>query len=106
MPKYCTDNGTLLRCGIAKRGKRGNGMIYDGFVFTIVGTFAFLLILERLCHEFRSNGKRRVILRRYAHTEKALFTLSEGETIVAVKEEQNTLCFYVANHKKDGKEYE
>ena len=81
-------------------------MIFDWFVIIIVGTFVFLILLERLCNELRSNWKRRVILRRYAYTEKALFALSEGETIVAVKEEQNTLCFYVGNHKKDEKEYE
>jgi hypothetical protein len=43
---------------------------------------------------------------KYDYTEKVLFALSEGETIVAVKEEHNTLYFYVANHKKDGQEYE
>jgi hypothetical protein len=81
-------------------------MILTSFDGIIVGTFIFLILLERLCYELRTNWKRRVILRRYEHTEKALFALSEGETIVAVKEEQNTLCFYVANQKKDGQGYE
>ena len=88
------------------RGKRGNGMIYDGFVLIILGAFGFLILLERLCRELRFGRKRRIILRRYEHTEKILFALGEGQTIIGVKEEQNTLCFYVANHKKDGKEYE
>jgi hypothetical protein len=81
-------------------------MIFDWFVVIIVGTFVFLILLERLCHELRSNWKRRVILRRYAHTEKVLFALSEGETIVGVREEQKTLCFYVSNHGKNEKGYE
>jgi hypothetical protein len=88
------------------REKRGNGMIFDGFVLMIVGAFGFLILLERLGRELRSRWNRRVILRRYEHTEKILFALGEGQTIIGVKEEQNTLCFYVANHKKDGKEYE
>ena len=81
-------------------------MISDGFLIFLVGVFVFSILLACLDKELRSNEKRRVILRRYEHTEKALFALSEGETIFGVREEQNTLCFYVANHKKDGKEYE
>jgi hypothetical protein len=81
-------------------------MIYDGFFIMSLGVFGFLLLLERLCHELRSSWKRRVILRRYEHTEKPLFALGEGQTIIGVKEEQNKLCFYVANQTKDGKEYE
>jgi hypothetical protein len=81
-------------------------MVFDEFIFRILGTFAFVIILERLCYELRTNWKRRVILRRYAHTEKLLFSLSEGETIVGVTEEQNTLYFHVANHTKGEKEYE
>ena len=91
---------------ISSEVRRGNGMISYGFGLFLVGVFIFSLLLACLCDELRSHWKRRVILRRYAHTEKVLFALSEGETIVGVSEEQNTLCFHVANHKKDGKEYE
>lgn len=57
-------------------------MVLDGFHVSIVVTFVFLIILERLCCEIRSQWRRRVILRRYAHTEKVRFALGEGETIV------------------------
>jgi hypothetical protein len=81
-------------------------MIFDRVVVIIIGTFFLLIILEHLSNELRSRWKRRVILRRYAHTEKIPFALSEGETIIGVREEHQTLCFYVSNHEKDGKEYE
>ena len=84
----------------------GNGMIFDELVIIVLGAAGFLILLERLCHEWRSNWKRRAILRRDDHTEKVLFALNEGQTIVGVKEEHNTLCFYVANHSKDEKGYE
>ena len=81
-------------------------MMIDGFAIMIVGIFVFLILLERLCRELRSSWKRRLILRRYAHTEQVRFALKEGETIVAVTQEQNTLCFMVGNYRKDEKEYE
>jgi hypothetical protein len=87
-------------------GKRGRGMTFTSFDVIIVGTFVFFILFEYLCHELRSNGKRRILLRRYAQTEKLLFALREGETIAGVREEQNTLYFYVGNQSKDGKEYE
>ena len=76
-------------------------MIFDEFSIMLVGIFVFLILLERLCREVRSNWKRRLILRRYAHTEQVGFALKEGETIMAVKQEQNTLCFMVGNYRKD-----
>ena len=81
-------------------------MIIDRFAIMLVGIFVFLILLERLCREVRSSWKRRVILQRYAHTEQVLFALKEGETIVAVKQEQNTLSFMVSNQSKGEKEYE
>ena len=81
-------------------------MIFDEFSIMLVGIFVSLILLERLCRELRSNGKRRLILRRYAHTEQVGFALKEGETIMAVKQEQNTLCFMVGNYRKDEQEYE
>jgi hypothetical protein len=89
-----------------ERRKRGNGMISDGFFIMSLGALGFLLLFERLCAELGPLWKRRVILRRHEHTEKIMFTLGEGQTIIGVKEEQNKLCFYVANQTKDGKEYE
>jgi hypothetical protein len=104
---HCPDNGTLLCSNIAMiEGGGGSGMTFTSFDGIILGTFAFLILLERLCCELRSNWKRRIFLRRYAHTEKVPFALREGETIAGVREEQNTLYFYVGNHKKDEKEYE
>ena len=47
-------------------------MMIDGFAIMLVGIFVFLILLEQLCREVRSNWKRRVILRRYAHTEQVL----------------------------------
>ena len=66
--------------------------------FIVVCIFILLGILEFLWDELRSHQRRRVILRKYAHTEKILFTLKEGETIVGVLEEQKTLCFYIGRH--------
>jgi hypothetical protein len=70
-------------------------MIFDDFVLTVVGMFILLILLERLWNEFRSHWRRRVILRKYAHTEQIVFTLHAGETIVGVREEKGALCFYV-----------
>jgi hypothetical protein len=89
-----------------ERGKRGNDMALDMFLGTMVGTLILVIFLERWWYEVHTNWKPRVILRRYADTEKALFALNEGETIVSVREEHNTLYFYVGNYSKDGKEYE
>ena len=57
-----------------------------------------------LGNEVHSSWKRRVILRRYAHTEQVLFALKAGETIMAVKHEHNTLCFMVGNYSTDERE--
>ena len=81
-------------------------MMIDRFAILLVGIFVFLILLEQWCRELRSPWKRRLILRRDAHTEQVLFALKEGETIVAVKQEQNTLCFMVSNHSKDEQESE
>lgn len=80
-------------------------MIFNEVVI-ILGAAGFVILLERLCHALRSSWKHKLILQRYPHTEKILFALSEGETIVGVKEEHNTLCFYVGDHSKDEKGYE
>ena len=81
-------------------------MMIDSFTVFLVGACIFLLLLVSLANKVRSNLKRRLILRRYAHTEQVGFALKEGETIMAVKQEQNTLCFMVGNHNKDEQEYE
>ena len=81
-------------------------MIFDNFIALLLGIFITAILFACLDNGLHSSWKRMVILRKYAHTEKALFALSPGETIVGVSEGQNTLYFYVANHTKDGKEYE
>ena len=81
-------------------------MISDNFIALLLGIFIIAILLECLDNGLRSSWKRRVILRKYAHTERVLFALSPGETIVGVSEGQNTLCFHVANHRKNEKEYE
>ena len=81
-------------------------MMIDSLNICLVGTCILLFLLVSLGYEVRSSWKRRVILRRYAHTERGLFALKEGETIVAVKQELNTLCFMVSNYSKDEQEYE
>jgi hypothetical protein len=81
-------------------------MIFDNFIILLLGIFIASILLACLDNGLRSNWKRRVILRKYAHTEKILFALSPEETIVGVSEEHNTLCFHTAKHRKDEKEYE
>ena len=81
-------------------------MISDNFAALLLGIFMAAILLAGLDNGLRSSWKRRVILRKNARTEKVLFALSPGETIVGVSEEQNTLCFHVANHRKNEKEYE
>ncbi len=79
-------------------------MMIDSWNIFLVGACIFVFLLVCVGNEAHSNWKRRVILRRYAHTEQVLFALKAGETIMAVKHEHNTLCFMVGNYSTDERE--
>ena len=62
--------------------------------FIVVCIFIFLGILEFLWDEFRSHQRRRVILRKYAHTEKILFTLKRGNDCWSVGGAKDAVFLY------------
>ena len=80
-------------------------MAIEELLLLVAGLFICLIALERVWDEYRSRWRRRVYLRKYAHTDQGLFALSEGETIVGVLEEKHDLCFYVTRDGRDGTEY-
>jgi hypothetical protein len=81
-------------------------MGFEKLLLLVACTLICLIALERAWYEYISPLRRRIILRKSAHTEKLAFALNEGETIVGVMVEKYDLCFYVGRDTSNNTGYE